>query len=116
LNEYSLVSRLDCGIKVLFTGDAGKATEEKLLALGTDLSADILKVGHHGSLSASSDDFLSAVDPFRAVISAGIDNRYGLPAVEVVRRLAAKGVFVHRTDHGGSVKFRFGRDGKLLRP
>lgn len=110
LNERSLVLKLDCGMKVLFTGDAGSAVESGLLDEGEDVSSDVLKVGHHGSSSASTEDFLRSVHPAWAVISVGSGNRYGLPKQEIERRLLRLGAKVLRTDQVGAVKFKF--DGK----
>jgi competence protein ComEC len=104
LNEYSLVLILDCGRRVIFMGDAGKPVEDWLLKKESDLSAEVLKVGHHGSLSASSEAFLKAVAPAWAVVSAGKGNRYGLPKAEIVRRLQRLGIGIRRTDTEGSIK------------
>jgi len=104
LNEYSLVSILDCGRRIVFMGDAGKPVEDWLLKNEPNLSADGLKVGHHGSLSASGEDFLKAVGPTWAVISSGKGNRHGLPKAEVVRRLERVGASVRRTDEEGTVE------------
>jgi beta-lactamase superfamily II metal-dependent hydrolase len=112
LNEYSLVSIFDCGTKVLFAGDAGKAVEKWLLDNNEDVDAEILKVGHHGSASASSEDFLSAVSPSWSIISVGSGNSYNLPKEEVVRRLLRAGSLVYRTDKAGTVSVRL--NGKKL--
>src|SRR6185369_8781725 len=79
LNEVSLVFRLRYGsFSILFTGDAGFPAEERIMADREDITATVLKVGHHGSRFASSDDFLSRVAPKAALISAGNGNRFGL--------------------------------------
>lgn len=104
LNNYSLVLRLTFGSTVfLFTGDAEKQVEEQLLLSGESLAADVLKVGHHGSTTSSSEAFLAAVSPQIAVISAGIDNRYGLPKEKILTRLQECGATIYRTDLQGCV-------------
>jgi competence protein ComEC len=92
-NDASLVCRLRFGVvSILLTGDAGAAVEERLLrAYGEDLRADVLKVAHHGSASASTMRFLEAVRPALAVIQAGAGNRFGHPSPKVLERLEAVG-------------------------
>ncbi len=106
LNEYSLVLTLDCGRRVLLMGDAGLFVEDQLLKEGFDLEADVLKVGHHGSLSASGNEFLKTVRPSSAVISVGEGNSYKLPKDEIIRRLEKLGTTVKRTDKDGTVVFK----------
>lgn len=100
-NENSIVARM-CYIEIcfLFTGDAGFATEEKLLK--EDVRAQVLKVGHHGSKYATSQEFLSEVQPEYAVISAGKNNPYHHPHPSLLARL--KSVEVLRTDLLGDIK------------
>ncbi len=99
LNNYSVVAKLTCGNRsFLFTGDAEKEVEDALLASGADLSADVLKCGHHGSKTSTSADFLAAVHPGAAVISCGLDNDYGHPSDPVVKRLNKAGISIYRTD------------------
>lgn len=106
LNDYSLVLRVSFGqAAFLFTGDAEAVSEGEQLAAGYDLSADVLKAGHHGSNSSSSAEYLAAVAPRYAVISCGADNRYGHPHAEVLARLQNSGATVYRTDELGSVVF-----------
>ena len=75
--------------------------------LGQDLGAEVLKVGHHGSRTSSSEAFLDAVQPEIALISAGQGNTFGHPHVEVLERLAARGITVRRTDQEGWVRVIF---------
>ncbi|HTX02516.1 MAG TPA: MBL fold metallo-hydrolase [Candidatus Acidoferrales bacterium] len=109
VNENSLVAMLecDCGRKhpfrVLFMGDAGKLSENVLLAHHVDLHADVLKVGHHGSRFASGPDFLAAVGAHDAVISDGRHNFYHHPAPETLAALAVAGMRVWRTDVCGAI-------------
>jgi len=104
-NEDSLVLRLTCGtVDILLTGDATTDSEASMLAeegLLTDV--EVLKIGHHGSNTSTSDAFLTAVTPEDAVISVGAGNTYGHPHQETVDRLAAHGVTVYRTDLDGTV-------------
>lgn len=97
-NHNSLLVKATIGSKsCLYTGDAGQQAELLLLNLGCDLKADILKVGHHGSNSASSEAFLQAVSPNYSVISVGF-NDYGHPHPETIHRLAEADTRVYRTD------------------
>jgi competence protein ComEC len=87
VNDWSIVARLVYGdIEFLFTGDATEKVEEILISKG-GIESDILKVGHHGSKTSSSFDFLGLVNPDVGIISAGFENRYGHPHEEVVDRL-----------------------------
>ena len=84
-------------------GDEESGAEEDLLASGADIGADVLKVGHHGSDTSSSEEFLRAVGPEIAVIECGEGNDYGHPHLEVLERLEAVSAAVYRTDLDGSV-------------
>ncbi len=113
LNNCSIVSRLDCGeVSFLFMGDAEKEVEEDLIDEGMPLKADVLKCGHHGSNTSSSDDFLDAVSPRMAAISCGVDNDYGHPHKEVLQRLEERNITAYRTDLCGSIVFT--TDGKEI--
>ena len=89
--------------RFLFTGDAEEASEAEMLTNGIDISADVYKVAHHGSRSASTQEFLNAVQPKYAVISCGEGNSYGHPHAEVLNRLRSMGAEVFRTDEQGSI-------------
>ncbi|MDK8181374.1 ComEC/Rec2 family competence protein [Paenibacillus sp. UMB4589-SE434] len=103
-NEWSAVLRLDYGdTSFLFTGDAEQESEADMLTSGFKLTADVLKVGHHGSRTSSSQAFLNAVKPRYAVISSGTGNKYGHPHDIILKRLAKFGASVYRTDKQGSV-------------
>lgn len=103
-NDYSVGILLQYGnTRFLFTGDAEEASEADMLKNGMDLSADVYKVSHHGSRTASTEEFLKAVDPRYAVISCGEDNSYGHPHAAVMNRLRSMGVQVFRTDLQGTV-------------
>lgn len=103
-NEGSLVLHLTFKrFKALFMADAGLNTEQQLIDRQPALSAVLLKVGHHGSRSATGDPFLRTVKPRLAVISVGAGNRFGLPAEETVARLQRQGAEVCRTDRDGTL-------------
>lgn len=111
-NDSSLVLRLTYGdCSFLLMGDAEAAVEAELLLSGMDLSADVLKVGHHGSKTSTTDSFLQAVSPRFAVISTGEDNNH-LPKLPVLERLAAMCEELYRTDTDGTVIFCC--DGKAI--
>ena len=104
LNNWSVVIRLvhgDCTF--LFTGDAEKEVEADILSGGADVSADVLKAGHHGSSTSSSKKFLEAVSPKTAIISCGTDNSYGHPHKETIEKFEAMGIEYYRTDISGTI-------------
>lgn len=104
LNDYSAVLRLTFGTtSFLFTGDAEAVSEHEMLAEGHSLSAEVLKVGHHGSTTSNTVAFLNAVSPTHAVISCGEDNSYGHPHQQILKRLSALDATVWRTDKQGTV-------------
>jgi beta-lactamase superfamily II metal-dependent hydrolase len=103
-NANSVVVRLDYGgFSMLLTGDAEAQTEERMMQKGADITTKVLKVGHHGSKYASSEDFLRRGGFETALISASVDNRYGHPSQEVLDRLKARGVRLYRTDLQGEI-------------
>ncbi|MDP3486370.1 MAG: ComEC/Rec2 family competence protein, partial [Bacillota bacterium] len=111
LNDSSVVAKVTVGSQsILLTGDMERAAE-KDLAAGTDVSATILKVGHHGSRTSSSDDFLAAVRPKIALISVGKGNSYGHPTEEALQRLVGVGATIYRSDIHGTIKVTFGGNG-----
>ncbi|MBI3963690.1 MAG: MBL fold metallo-hydrolase [Candidatus Kerfeldbacteria bacterium] len=113
VNEASVVARLTYGeVSWLFTGDAGTQTEGTLLAAGIDLSAMTLKVGHHGSATATSARFLQVVHPIVAVASLGAGNRYGHPDGDTVERILQANALFLRTDQDGTVSMT--SDGETL--
>ena len=103
-NNTSIVIRIVYGdTSFLFTGDAEQETEEKILETGQDIESTVLKVGHHGSSTSTSQAFLDAVSPTYAVISCGKDNSYGHPHSETLAKLSSAGVEVLRTDELGDI-------------
>lgn len=107
-NEASAVVRVRYGaVRFLLTGDAERREEAWLLANARgSLAADVLKVGHHGSITSSTAPFVDAVGPRVALVSVGASNVYGHPSPEVMRRLADAGATVLRTDQLGTVVLR----------
>ena len=104
-NNDTLVLKLNFGhTAALLEGDAEKRIERRM-AMSGNAHADLLKVGHHGSATSSGADFLSAVQPRYAVISAGAHNHFGYPRPEVLGRLEADHVATFRTDVHGAVSF-----------
>ncbi|RYM05291.1 DNA internalization-related competence protein ComEC/Rec2 [Sporolactobacillus sp. THM7-7] len=107
-NDSSLVVWTVLGGKSwLFTGDLGEEGEQALLERYPDVRADILKLGHHGSRTSTSEDFLSRLRPSFGIISCGKNNRYGHPHPEVLQRLRWHHVRTMRTDHSGALQFSF---------
>ena len=105
-NDWSIVAKLTFGKnKVLFTGDLPAEKEAELANSKSDVSADVLKVAHHGSKYATSEEFLNAIGPEEAVISVGKNNSYGHPAPEVIERLLKSGIRIWRTDEMGDIKY-----------
>lgn len=106
-NTSSIVARLVYGdTAFMLTGDSPKSIEEYLVLVeGENLESDVLKVGHHGSHTSTSELFLAEVDPEYAVISAGADNSYGHPHIEVTDALFNFGVTTLSTAEEGNVVF-----------
>lgn len=89
--------------RMLFTGDSEDETEERLLEKGFDLQAQVLKVAHHGSKYASTEEFLKKVNPEAALISCGKDNNYGHPASPTLEKFQNNKIKVYRTDLQGDI-------------
>nr|WP_252893961.1 hypothetical protein [Veillonella denticariosi] len=105
LNNNSIVGKLIFGkFSMLFTGDAEIQEEKKLVKeLNSKLFARILKVGHHGSRTSSSKDFLKSIKPESALISNGMYNKYGHPHDVTLRRLQENNIAIYRTDTMGRI-------------
>lgn len=104
LNNYSAVVKLTYSkTSFLFTGDAEDVSEAEMLKKKYDLKADVLKLGHHGSESSTTPDFLKAVSPKYAIISVGKDNDYGHPHKDTLDRLVKAKVNIYRTDLLGTI-------------
>ncbi|MCL2225070.1 MAG: MBL fold metallo-hydrolase [Defluviitaleaceae bacterium] len=106
LNDNSIVIRMEHGqTSFLFTGDAERPLEQWMVDNAYhQLRADVLKVGHHGSRTSTTEAFLNAVDPSIAVIQVGGNNRFGHPHDEVMERLYDRDIAIYRTDHHGTVR------------
>ena len=103
-NLNSVALRLQIGeSNFLLMGDAEVETEESILQSGMEVGGDVLKVGHHGSNTATSDHFLSAVSPSIAIVSAGEDNPYGHPHQETLDKLIANQVTTYGTYQSGTI-------------
>jgi competence protein ComEC len=106
LNDASLVVKVVFGkVALLFPGDAEQTSEAHLLQHGRALDSDLLKAAHHGSRTSSSEEFLRAVTPDWAVISAGRRNRFEHPHQEILERYESLGIQTARTDQNGAVIF-----------
>jgi competence protein ComEC len=103
-NANSIVLRLDYGgFSMLLMGDAEEQTELRLLSRDADLTAKLIKIAHHGSKYASSEDFIKRVKPEAAIISTGAWNRYSHPAQSVLDLLKGANVKLYRTDLQGEI-------------
>ncbi|WP_252247829.1 ComEC/Rec2 family competence protein [Clostridium sp. ZS6] len=104
LNNYSIVTRLKYGNKAfIFTGDAESLSEGEILSKQLDIQADVLKLGHHGSYSSTSNEFLNKVNPKYAIVSCGKNNDYGHPHKQTTDKLNKKGIEIFRTDTNGTI-------------
>jgi len=104
LNNYSVVVKLQFGSNsFVLTGDAEGVSESEILAKGFDVKADLLKIGHHGSRSSTTEAFLAKVNPKYAVISCEVGNDYGHPHKETMDKLKNKNIPVYRTDELGTI-------------
>ncbi len=103
-NDNSLVIKLENGSNsFIFTGDAEETSEQDMISTGMNLDCDVLSVGHHGSASSTTWDFLEATSPSYAVISCGINNQYNHPSADTMGRLSDMGIPVFRTDKQGTI-------------
>ena len=101
LNNYSIVLKITYGnTSFLYTGDAEELSEKEITG---DVKADVLKVGHHGSDSSSSDEFLKRVNPKYAIISVGKDNSYDHPSSSTIHKLEKYTNYIYRTDLNGTI-------------
>lgn len=113
-NDTSIVARLIYNQdSFLFTGDADKTVEESLLAENVEIDSDVLKVGHHGSKTSTTEKFVEKISPEWAIIPVGKKNTYGHPTPEVLERLKKYDTKILRTDLNGDIKII--SDGKNLK-
>jgi len=107
-NNRSIVIDAKLGnLRWLFTGDLEKEGEQRILKDFPNLKADVLKVGHHGSKTSTSEEFVQHLNPKVALVSAGQKNRYGHPHQEILELLKSYGVYIYRTDENGGVMYEF---------
>jgi len=103
-NNNSIAIRLQYGdVSFLFTGDGEEEAESEMLNSGANLKANILHMGHHGSKTSTNNSFLKAVQPDIAIYSASVDNQYGHPHIEAIKRLEKSTALVYGTDIHGTV-------------
>ncbi|SFB22748.1 ComEC/Rec2 family competence protein [Clostridium frigidicarnis] len=113
LNNYSTVLKVTCGDNsFLFTGDAEKDSEKEILQKNIDVKADVIKLGHHGSSTSSSNEFLDKVNPSIAVASLGKGNDYGHPHKETIDKMKNRKITFYRTDELGTIVLS--SDGKTI--
>ena len=104
MNNYSAAMKiLYKNVSAILSADAEFDSEEEIIASGDDISADVLKLGHHGSSTSTSEAYLDAVAPKDAIISVGEGNSYGFPNEIVVNRLQKRGINIYRTDVMGNI-------------
>jgi competence protein ComEC len=114
VNNDSLVMRMQYGkSSVLLEGDAEAPSEREMLAHGRVATVTLLKVGHHGSRTSTTQEFLDAAAPKDAVVSVGRGNTFGHPRYEVIERIADARIKLYRTDQSGLTTFLLGRDGGI---
>lgn len=104
INDYSTVVKVSFGeMDLLMTGDAEKKVESKIMQSHNNLECEILKLGHHGSDTSTSDKFLDEVNPQYGLISCGVDNKYNHPCESTMQKLKDRDIQVYRTDEVGDV-------------
>lgn len=105
-NNYSPIIKISFGNNsFLFTGDAEKEIEEKLIFLNDYLKSDVLKISHHGSNTSTSDSFLNKISPKYAIISVGKNNIYGHPNTNILSKLKGNNINILRTDIQNNITF-----------
>lgn len=103
-NNYSIVMRIVFGkTSILLAADAENLSEKEMINSGTNLKSDILKIGHHGCNSSTTENFLNAVDPTYAILSVGENNGYKYPDKPVMNRFKKREIPVYRTDESGII-------------
>jgi competence protein ComEC len=114
VNNDSLVMRMQYGnSSVLLEGDAEAPSERAMLAHGRVAPVTLLKIGHHGSRTSTTQEFLDAAAPKDAVVSVGLGNTFGHPRYEVIERIAKSRTKLYRTDEFGLTTFLLGQDGGI---
>ena len=114
MNNQSVVCRVTCnGKRFLMMGDAEVQAEKSILKSGADVSADVIKLGHHGSSTSSSGEFLDAVSPTYSVMTCGAGNSYDHPHKETLARVQELGLKNYRSDECGTIVFTVATDGGI---
>jgi competence protein ComEC len=104
LNNYSIILKLAyMNTSFLFTGDAEDIIEYEMIDSGADIGVDVLKIGHHGSDTSTSEAFLMSTSPSYAIISVGKNNIYGHPSSNIIEKLTNANITVYRTDEAGTI-------------
>lgn len=104
INNSSIINQLICkNSTFLFTGDAEKEVEEKILKENYNLKSNVLKVGHHGSITSTSQEFLNEINPEIAVIMVGEKNKFNHPSLRTINKLKKIGAKIFRTDLDGTI-------------
>ena len=115
VNNKSIVFKLVYGdFSMLFMADAESEVEKELLEEDADLSADVLKIGHHGSKTSTTNEFLDKVNPKYAVVSCGNGNDYNHPYGAVTKRFEDKNIPLYRTDELGDIVITVKDDGEIV--
>lgn len=115
VNNKSIVFKLVYGgFSMLFMADAESEVEKELLEEDADLFADVLKIGHHGSKTSTTDEFLDMVNPKYAVVSCGNGNDYNHPYGAVTKRFEDKNIPLYRTDELGDIVITVKDDGEIV--
>ena len=110
LNDYSIILKIEYNdIALLYMGDASKEVEKDLLYLN---DIDVIKIGHHGSKTSSSRDFVNKLSPKYGIIEVGSNNKYNLPNNEIIKRWECVGTKLYRTDINGNIILK--TDGKNI--
>jgi competence protein ComEC len=116
-NDRSIVLYSQFGNRgFLFTGDISDKVEKQIIQTYPNLQVDVLKVAHHGSKYSSSEAFLDTFQPKVGLISVGLRNFYGHPALETIQRLEERNIHIFRTDENGAIIFRFTKDNGTFYP
>jgi competence protein ComEC len=113
LNDYSIVIRMEYGnTSFLFTGDIERVAEQEILRSNKNISADVLKVAHHGSRTSSNKEFIRRVNPMASVITVGLNNQFNLPSDETIYTLQYFNSKILRTDLMGTIVMK--TDGEYI--
>ena len=116
INNYSTVLKISYGQNsIIMTGDAENQIEKQILQTCEDIKATILKVGHHGSKTATTQEFLDAINPKYALISCGLNNKFNHPSKEVIERLNKQNVKTFRTDELGTIMLTITKQDLVLK-